>query len=102
MEGAAGVAEGGGVMNTETLDKLYLEWSQFTQARTARELQYEALLKRAAAACRMVPVGVRNGEHISLPRQIELALMKGETLASVTECRHIFDDDRCVKCGGVA
>jgi hypothetical protein len=23
---------------TETLDKLYLEWSQFTQARTGREL----------------------------------------------------------------
>jgi hypothetical protein len=24
--------------NTETLDKLYLEWSQFTKARTKREL----------------------------------------------------------------
>jgi hypothetical protein len=24
-------------MNTETLDKLYLEWSQFTKATTARE-----------------------------------------------------------------
>jgi hypothetical protein len=25
-------------MDTETLDKLYLEWSQFTRARTAREI----------------------------------------------------------------
>lgn len=24
--------------DTETLDRLYLEWSQFTQARTAREI----------------------------------------------------------------
>ena len=63
-----------GDKSTETLDKLYLEWSQFTQARTARELRYEALLRRAAAACRMVPVGARNGEHISLPGQIEAAL----------------------------
>jgi len=29
-------------MTTETLDKLYLEWSQFTGAKTARELQLEA------------------------------------------------------------
>ena len=61
-------------MTTETLDKLYLEWSQFTHARTARELRYEALLRRAQLACRMVPVGVRNGEHISLPGHIEAAL----------------------------
>ena len=26
-------------MNTETLDKLYLEWSQFTRAKTASELR---------------------------------------------------------------
>ena len=25
-------------MDTETLDKLYLEWSQFTKARTEREM----------------------------------------------------------------
>ena len=29
---------------TETLDKLYLEWSQFTQAKTAREIQLQARL----------------------------------------------------------
>ena len=27
------------MMETETLDKLYLEWSQFTEARTAREIR---------------------------------------------------------------
>lgn len=63
-------------MNTETLDKLYLEWSQFTEARTARELRYEALLVRAAVACRLVPIGIRNGEHISLPSKIEQAIGK--------------------------
>lgn len=26
-------------MNTETLDKLYLEWSQFTKAKTEREIE---------------------------------------------------------------
>lgn len=29
-------------MDTETLDKLYLEWSQFTEARTAREIRLVA------------------------------------------------------------
>jgi hypothetical protein len=33
-------------MNTETLDKLYLEWSQFTTARTAREVRLTAALSR--------------------------------------------------------
>ena len=30
-------------INTETLDKLYLEWSQFTDARTERELELARL-----------------------------------------------------------
>lgn len=33
-------------MDTETLDKMYLEWSQFTRARTAREkVMFVALRK---------------------------------------------------------
>lgn len=32
-------------MTTETLDKIYLEYSQLTQARTARELHMEAVAK---------------------------------------------------------
>ena len=34
-------------LETETLDKLYLEWSQFTSARTFRELQLSRALKDA-------------------------------------------------------
>lgn len=37
---------------TETLDKLYLEWSQFTNARTSRELKLFELLKIAEVAIR--------------------------------------------------
>lgn len=33
-------------MDTETLDKLYLEWSQFTKATTARELRAIAAIER--------------------------------------------------------
>ena len=69
-------SEGGGMMETETLDKIYLEWSQFTQARTEREIRYEKLLLRAINACEAVPFGIRNGEHISLPRQILIAMGK--------------------------
>lgn len=32
-------------METETLDKIYLEWSQFTEAMTERELRLEKELK---------------------------------------------------------
>jgi len=32
---------------TETLDKLYLEWSQFTEARTAREIKLKESLAEA-------------------------------------------------------
>lgn len=31
-------------METETLDKIYLEWSQFTGARTGRELKLKKAL----------------------------------------------------------
>ncbi len=34
-------------MDTETLDKLYLEWSQFTKCRTAREIAYRVGVARA-------------------------------------------------------
>jgi hypothetical protein len=33
--------------DTETLDKLYLEWSQFTQARNRREIEMMELLELA-------------------------------------------------------
>lgn len=31
-------------VQTETLDKLYLEWSQFTQAKTSKEIKLASLL----------------------------------------------------------
>lgn len=33
-------------MQTETLDKMYLEWSRFTKAKTERELRLEAALEK--------------------------------------------------------
>lgn len=35
------------MQTTETLDKLYLEWSQFTKARNAREIEAMTVLKEA-------------------------------------------------------
>ncbi len=63
---------------TEAIDKLFLELSQFTQAKTARELRYEALLKRCINACNVVPAKMRNGEHIALPDQIREAMENHE------------------------
>jgi hypothetical protein len=40
-------------VTTETLDKLYLEWSQFTKARTGREIE----MGRALAAILAEPHG---------------------------------------------
>lgn len=34
-------------MQTETLDKLYLEISQFTKAKTAQEMELQSVLRRA-------------------------------------------------------
>ena len=36
---------------TETLDKLYLEWSQFTTAKTDKQIQLEASLSIALNMC---------------------------------------------------
>lgn len=40
--------EGEVMRDTETLDRLYLEWSQFTRARTKREIDMLAALRAAA------------------------------------------------------
>ena len=37
-------------METEILDKLYLEWSQFTKARTQRELKLMSSMRKIAKA----------------------------------------------------
>ena len=33
-------------MTTETLDKLYLEWSNFTSAKTGREVRMETIIRQ--------------------------------------------------------
>ena len=40
--------------DTETLDRLYLEWSQFTRAKTGRELLLEAGIERLTAALQQI------------------------------------------------
>ena len=61
--------ERGSDMETEILDKLYLEWSQFTKARTAREIK----LRSAVALLNSM---VLSGEdHSDVSRQaVEEAL----------------------------
>ena len=59
---------------TETLDKLYLEWSQFTGAKTARELQLEAQLE-SVRNCKYVIV---NGMEFCLRDDIKAAIGEGE------------------------
>ena len=51
---------------TETLDKLYLEWSQFTQAKTAREIQLEAQLD---AVRKLPPYLFANDENYQIFRK---------------------------------
>jgi hypothetical protein len=46
-------------METETLDKLYLEWSQFTKARTAREIAMEKALQWIAGVPGAHPNNIR-------------------------------------------
>jgi len=49
-------------METETIDKLFLELSQVTKAKTARELELEDLLTSAHA------IAIRKGEETSWSR----------------------------------
>ena len=46
--------------DTETLDRLYLEWSNFTEARNFREIDAARLLAQIVNACPDMP------EHLSL------------------------------------
>lgn len=48
-------------METETLDKLFLELSQVTKAKTAREIQLERALADANGMCRSTMMIVERG-----------------------------------------
>lgn len=51
-------------MTTETIDRLFLELSQVTKAKTQREILLEAALASANAMCRSAyQIASRKGEH---------------------------------------
>lgn len=61
--------------DTETLDRLYIEWSQFTRARNAREI---VLVKALEHARKNLEIAVRvNGgdpaDHVTI-KEIDAAL----------------------------
>lgn len=60
-------------MTTETLDKLYLEWSQLTKARNAREIAMAAALKSIA-----------DWRAVNLSGEYEHGLR--DVIRSVTDC----------------
>ena len=49
---------------TETMDKLYLEWSQFTSARTAREIAYREKLQELLRKVTTTGVGPNEAQYI--------------------------------------
>lgn len=50
-------------METETIDKLFLELSQVTKAKTARQIQLEKALEDANGMCRSaMAIAERNGD----------------------------------------
>jgi hypothetical protein len=68
-------------METETLDRLFLEWSQFTKARTAKEIALTEALE-AAIECGMVPVSsAKEGGASAHSRQVQVADMIRTALA---------------------
>lgn len=56
-------------MQTETLDKLYLEWSQFTKAKTGKELHLEQRIREIA--------GSKSWEEQSAMAEMALANIEG-------------------------
>lgn len=52
------------MIDTETMDKLYLEWSQLTQARTRRELVAVAAIRQALDHLKYATPKTQNGPCI--------------------------------------
>jgi hypothetical protein len=50
---------------TETLDKLFLEWSQFTTAKTQREISLENSRDKYGLALIMIREGATNPQKIA-------------------------------------
>lgn len=49
--------------DTETLDRIYLEWSQFTEARTRREIELAARVEELEHAVRDAAITLRNDRY---------------------------------------
>lgn len=72
-----------GTTETETLDKLFLELSQFSRARTGRELAYEVAIRKALEHLKYATPRTRNGPCIQAIGVLRAAL--GETEAATVE-----------------
>jgi len=68
------------IHDTETVDRLFLELSQFTRAKTAKEVHLETMLKRANDVLRSaMSITNRNGECVNwdgFRKQLEKVLVE--------------------------
>ncbi len=54
------------IRETESIDRLFLELSQFTRAKTAKEVHVESMLRRANDVLRSaMSIATRNGECVN-------------------------------------
>lgn len=95
------------MMNTVTLDRMYLEWSQFTEARTSREqsqaLQIEELENRLASLLAIGPqakvtrpnwTAVYRGSVHTYDRDEQLVPVTRETLRiAVSAIKYVMAQD---------
>ena len=56
--------------NTETLDRLYLELSQFTTATTARELALERQAAHLCGVLRLIAFGLPDADGVTDPQHL--------------------------------
>lgn len=68
------------IHETETVDRLFLELSQFTRAKTAKEVHLETMLRRANDVLRSaMSIAKRNGECVNwdgFNKQVEKVLIE--------------------------
>lgn len=72
-------------METETIDKLYLELSQFTKAKTGRELALERSLNTTRIALLHIKAQLTNGRSPSGVDAEALAKLCSDTLQNTRE-----------------
>ena len=72
-------------METETLDKIYLEYSQFTSAKTNRELELEACIRSSLAIKDLWYPGYENNGYDNEYLALDLMYKKMKRLLSVAK-----------------